>query len=104
MAIERMWICEGMELDDEQIKELEELEERPIEPDDECPPLTYEQLNKITMMAKKRDQNNKTDVVSIRLSHEAHEKAKALGDGYLSIISRLVENALNNPVMVKQCM
>lgn len=104
MAIERMWICDGMEPDAEQLKELEMLEGRPVVPDEDCPVLTTSQLDKIAMMARKRSKEHDTDVLSIRLSHEAHEKAKALGDGYLSIISRLVENALNNPAVMKQCM
>lgn len=104
MAIERMWVYDGMKPDADQIKELEDLEGLAIVPDDDCPELTSEQLDKIAMMARQRNQQRKTDILSIRLSHEAHEKAKALGDGYLGIISRLVENALNNPAIMKQCM
>ncbi|MEI3175137.1 MAG: BrnA antitoxin family protein [Lachnospiraceae bacterium] len=39
--------------------------------------------------------------VTIRLSPQALKKARSLGKGYTSVLSRILENALNDPNTIK---
>ena len=68
-------------LTEAQEKMLEELALRQAAPDNEFPELTQEQL---------------------RLSPQALSKARSLGKGYTSVLSRILENALNNPDVIRQ--
>lgn len=82
-------------LNEKQIAMLKELENTPVVPDDDCPELTDEQLVKFAEAARERRkklQNKQT--VAIRLSPQALVKAKSLGKGYTTILSRIVEAAL----------
>ena len=83
----------------EQLKMLEEVEKRPVVPDEDCPELTDEQLNK-----SYRASQRKSQTVTLTLSEQALEKAKSLGSGYTSILSKLLENALNDNELLKKCL
>lgn len=49
-----------------------------------------------------RLQERKKQTVTLRLSPQALEKAKSLGKGYTSVLSRILENALNDIELIKQ--
>ena len=94
-----MTVYEELNLDDkltaEQIKMLKELEASPALPDEDCLELTDEQVARLAEAARERRrrlQNKQT--VAIRLSPQALDKAKSLGKGYTSILSRILEDAL----------
>ena len=42
--------------------------------------------------------------VSLRLSPDTMNKAKALGRGYTSVLSRLLDLAINDTEMLKKCL
>lgn len=89
-------------LSEEQKKMLRELENIPVVPDEDCPELTDEQLAKFAAAARERNrkmQNKQT--VAIRLSPQALQKAKSLGKGYTTILSRIVEAALADNEIIK---
>lgn len=84
-------------LSEKQKQMLEELEKRPVTPDEDCPELTSEQMARLAEAARERRQRlQNKQTVSIRLSPQALEKARSLGKGYTSILSRILENALND--------
>lgn len=88
-------------LTEEQVEMLELLKEIPAIPDEDCPELTKEQLNQFAKVAEERRKERKKQTVTIRLSPQALEKAKSLGKGYTSVLSRIVENALNDNEIIK---
>lgn len=83
-------------LTDEQKEMLEALEARPVQPDDDCPELTEEQLKAMRRVsAANREERNK-QTVTLRLSPQALRTARSLGKGYTSVLSRILENALSD--------
>jgi uncharacterized protein (DUF4415 family) len=86
------------ELTNEEMQEIEALEERPIAYDEDAPELSIEQIKQF----KRMDHTKQT--VSIRLSPQTMEKARALGKGYTSVLSRLLDAALNDEEMIKKCL
>jgi uncharacterized protein (DUF4415 family) len=86
------------ELTNEEVQEIEALEERPIAYDEDAPELSIEQIKQF----KRMDHTKQT--VSIRLSPQTMEKARALGKGYTSVLSRLLDAALNDEEMIKKCL
>lgn len=90
------------ELTPEQIAMLDALDSSPSVPDDDCPELSAEQLAQIKQIsAQKRLERNK-QTVTIRLSPQALKKAKSLGKGYTSVLSRILEKALSDNEMIKE--
>lgn len=85
-----------------QIKMLEELEARPIVYDEDCPPLTEEQLKNFRRVSEINKEERNKQTVSLRLSPQAIKKAKSLGKGYTSVLSRILEAALNDNELIKK--
>lgn len=84
------------ELTEEEKKMLEEVERRPITFDEDCPELTEEQLKRFRRVSQQRKADNKKETVTLRLSARSLRKAKSLGKGYTSVLSRILEDALND--------
>jgi uncharacterized protein (DUF4415 family) len=51
-------------------------------------------------IAKERKSQKVKPVIALRISPETLEKAKATGKGYTGFLSRLLDNAINNPDIV----
>ena len=88
-------------LTDSQVKMLHELAERPVTPDEDCPELTAAQLSEFKKVSENHRAERCKQTVTLRLSPQALKKAKSLGKGYTSILSRILENALNNPDIIQ---
>ncbi len=84
-------------LTNEQKKMLEALKSRPVCPDDDCPELTPEQLSQLVLASKERCKQT----VTLRLSPQALRTAKALGKGYTTVLSRILESALTDAELIK---
>ena len=97
MTIIRSTLKQGDKLTPEQIKMLDEAEKRPIEFDEDCPELTDEQIAEFREILKKRAEERRKQNVTLRLSPATIRKAKSLGKGYTSILSRIIEHTLNDP-------
>ncbi len=80
---------------------LEALKDRPVQPDEDCPELTAEQLSQMVRVSEQRREERKKQTVTLRLSPKALQKAKSLGKGYTSVLSRILENALNDNELIK---
>ena len=84
-----------------QLETLHNLESRPISPDEDCPELTMERLAQFRRISVANREERCKQTVTLRLSPQALKRAKALGKGYTSVLSRILESALENPDIVR---
>ncbi len=89
------------ELTEDQIRELEEAEKAPIVPDEDCPELTDEQLKQFRRFSGEQPEDTKNQSVTLKLSPQALKTAKSLGDGYTSVLSRILESVLADSETIK---
>ena len=86
----------------EQIEMLEAAAKAPITYDEDCPELTAEELAEFKRISDFRKTTRKKQTVTLRLSPQSLEKAKSLGKGYTSVLSRILESALSSNEVLKQ--
>ena len=98
----RTVIHTGQQPTPEQIREIELAAAQPVIPDEEAPELTLEQYAEMAALAKRRRAQQVKPVVALRISPETLEKAKATGKGYTGFLSRLLDNAINDPQLVSK--
>lgn len=85
-----------------QIAEIREAKKYPIVFDEDSPEYSLAELKQMHEAAiKKRAEQNK-EVVALRLSPATIKKAKSLGKGYTSFLSRLIDNAIKDKDLVAQ--
>ncbi len=104
MAIVRKNIYENEKLTDKQIKMLNDLENRPVICDEDCPELSDEQLSKMMTIAEKQRAERRRQLISVRVSPETLRTAKSLGKGYTGIMGRLLDLAMKDPDMIRKCL
>ena len=80
---------------------LNDLASRTVTPDEEYPELTAEQLAQFRRISASNREERCKQTVTLRLSPQALRRAKSLGKGYTSVLSRILESALENPDIVK---
>ena len=83
-----------------QLEEIEKASRRPIIFDEDSPEFTYEDMLKMVKETQKHPRDTRKQVVTLRLSAPTVDKAKAVGKGYTSFLSRLIENAINDKDLV----
>ena len=88
-------------LTDFQRQMLDALKDRPVQPDEDCPELTAEQLAQMIRVSEQRREERKKQTVTLQLSPKALQTAKSLGKGYTSVLSRILENALTDAEFIK---
>ena len=96
----RTVIHAGQQPTEEQVREIEQAASRPAVPDEDAPELTLEQYAEMAAIAKQRRAQNVKPVISLRISPETLDKARATGKGYTGFLSRLLDNAINDPQLV----
>ncbi len=89
------------ELTTEELFELEQAASKPVVYDEDSPEMTQEMLMQFKRMNKAE---RVKQTVSLRLSPSTLSKAKALGKGYTSVLSRLLDLAINDEDMLKKCL
>lgn len=72
----------------------------PVMPDEDAPELTLEQYAEMAAMARNHRSQRVKPVAALRISPETPEKAKATGKGCAGFLSRLPDNAINDPQIV----
>ncbi len=102
MAITKALIYEGQQPTAEQLAEVEAASRLGAVPDEDAPELTPEQYAEMAAIARARREGLKKPVVAIRISPATLEKAKATGKGYTGFLSRLLDNAIDDPAMVRK--
>lgn len=90
----------GQKPTEAQIREIEMAASRPIVPDEDAPELTLEQYAEMAEIARNRRSQRVKPVIALRISPETLDKAKATGKGYTGFLSRLLDNAINDPQIV----
>ena len=88
----------------EQIAMLEKAAAMPIVYDEDSPELSEDDLAQFKQISEFRKEGRRKQTVSIRLSPSALEKAKSLGKGYTSVLSRMLEIALNDKDFIRRCL
>ncbi len=85
-----------------QMDMLDRLENRTDSFDDDNPELTDEQLAEFKKISEINRNERKKQTVSIRLSPRSIRKAKSLGKGYTSVLSRILEETLDDNETLKR--
>ena len=104
MAIVRYEIDPTTPLTDEQIAEVRAAAEMPQEYDEDCPPLSDEQLAEFARQLAAKRADRKRGIISIRLAPQTLEKAKKLGSGYTSVLSRMIDLCINDKELLQRCL
>ena len=94
----------GQQPTDEQIKEIKTAMGKSGVPDEDAPELTLEQYAEMAAIARSKRSKQVKPVVALRVSISTLEKAKATGKGYTGFLSRLLDNAIDDPQMVAKSM
>ena len=97
MATKKYVLRPEQQLTEEQILTVKEAAKRPVVQDEDNPELTDEQLASLRRVHESRRADRRRQNVTLRLTPQAIQKAKALGKGYSGILSRIVESILNDP-------
>ncbi|MCM1101907.1 MAG: hypothetical protein NC079_09980 [Clostridium sp.] len=84
------------ELTKEQMVQLERAERMPVVFDEDCPEFTDEMAEESYRPGRKIPMN--VEPLTLFLSHETVDKARAFGDDYVSILSRMLDEAVNRRV------
>ena len=100
----RTVIRPGQKPTEAQIRQIEKASTMPVVPDEDAPELTLEQYAEMAEIARKRRSKNVKPVIALRISQSTLEKAKATGKGYTGFLSRLLDNAINDPILVSNSM
>jgi uncharacterized protein (DUF4415 family) len=85
----------------EQIEMLTKAMNIPVGDDAEYPAFSEEELFQFKKISDERKKDRQKQNVTLRLSPQALSNAKALGKGYTSVLSRILENALTSPDKIK---
>ena len=84
-----------------QVEMLHNLESKPISPDEDCPELTMDQLAQFQRISAANREERCKQTVTLRLSPQTLRRAKSLGKGYTSVLSRILESARETPDIVR---
>lgn len=84
------------ELTKEQIEQLERAERMPVIIDEDCPEFTDEMAKESYRPGSKIPMN--VEPLTLFLSHETVDKARVFGDDYVSILSQMLDEAVNRRV------
>ena len=87
---------------DEERTMLERAKTLPITFDEDSPELTEEELKDFHRVSKENRLERNKQTVTLRLSPQALKKAKSLGKGYTSVLSRILESALSDNDVIRQ--
>lgn len=85
----------------EEIEMLEKASKMPIVFDEDSPELTREELKGFRRVSEENRQERNKQTVTLRLSPQALRKARSLGKGYTSVLSRILEGALSDNDVIR---
>jgi len=85
----------------EEIEMLERAKNLPIVFDEDSPELTEADLNGFRRVSEENRLERNKQTVTLRLSPQALRKAKSLGKGYTSVLSRILEGALSDNDVIR---
>lgn len=85
----------------EEIEMLKRAKNLPIVFDEDSPELTEEDLKGFRRVSEENRLERNKQTVTLRLSPQALRKAKSLGKGYTSVLSRILEGALSDNDVIR---
>ncbi len=85
----------------EEIEMLEKASKMPIVFDEDSPELTREELKEFRRVSDENRLERNKQTVTLRLSPQALKKARSLGKGYTSVLSRILESALSDNDVIR---
>lgn len=88
----------------EDIQRLKSISYKDIEYDEDCPPLTNEQLLQFRKARQEKDRENRKEVLSVRIKQSSMNRLKALGPGYSNVVAKLIDIGLSDPELLKRCL
>ena len=100
VATKRVTITKNQKLTPEQFSMMQAAIDAPVNYDEDLPEQTYDQLAQFRKLSEIKRAERRKQNVTLRLSSTALAKARSLGKGYTSVLSRILENALNDPELV----
>ena len=86
----------------EQLAMLAHAAEMDVPEDSEYPEFSADELLQFKKISEQRKLDRQKQTVTLRLSPQAFAKAKSLGKGYTSVLSRILEGALDNSETVRR--
>ena len=86
----------------QQIAMLEKASQLPVSYDDDLPELSDMQLKEFRRISEKNREDRRKQSVTLRLSPKAIKKARSLGKGYTSVLSRILESALEDNSIIER--
>ena len=86
----------------EQIEMLAKAAKISIHDEAESPEFSEIELQQFKKISGERRADRQKQTVTLRLSPQALERARSLGKGYTSVLSRILEKALADPNLIKQ--
>lgn len=104
MAIVNYTLKAGTMPTKEQIREIEDAEKRPIVYDEDSPEFSLEQYAEFAEIARRQREARKRKVVALRLLPSTVEKAKMLGKGYTTILSRMIDLCIDDETILQKCL
>ena len=102
MATKKYELKPDDKLSEKQKKMLAEAVKKPVAFDEDCPELTDEQLKEFRRVREIRQEERRRQNVTLRLTPQTIRVAKSLGKGYTGILSRIIEETLNDPASLKR--
>jgi uncharacterized protein (DUF4415 family) len=98
--VKRIIDFDNYHLSEESIARLNALDNRPIDYSDD-PASTLEEIEEGIRLAKEM---RKKQMVSLRLQTSTIKWWRSLGDGYTTIMARLLDEARKHPEWIKMCL
>lgn len=71
-------------------------------PDEDSPEFSEEELKQFKRVSAERKAERNKQTVTLRLSPQALNKARSLGSGYTSVLSRILEAALSDSETIRK--
>ena len=102
MGIRKYTLTEDSKLTEEQKEMIKAAARKTITFDEDSPELTEAQLAEFSRVHEEHTADRRRQNVTLRLKPQTIRKAKSLGKGYTGILSRIVEDFLDDPVDLKK--
>ena len=108
MAIVRKFIRADTPLTPEQIEKLKALENRPIVYDEDCPPLTDEELEKMAAIVRKRNaeraRTNEPALEPLAPLYVLPDTMRTAEKYGTKVMARLLDHAVQDEKMIQKCL
>lgn len=104
MAVSKTIIETGQKPTEEQLEEIKEGAKHKVVFDEDAPELSKKQLAEFAALAKQRREEKRKPVLALRISPSTMKFAKSLGKGYTGVLSRILDEAVKDPEIVKKCL